>query len=77
MDLSKAFYTIHRATLIEDLRQIVEKDETHIMKILLENIEYTVTCGKSFSEPFVTNTGSPQGDSFNTVFFIFLDTFIT
>lgn len=40
------------------------------MKILLENIEYTARCGKSSSEPFKTNTGSPQGDSFSAVLYI-------
>ncbi|OAF65370.1 hypothetical protein A3Q56_06921 [Intoshia linei] len=67
MALSKD--TIYQATLIEDLKRIVEKYEFHIMKILLENIEYT-EMRKSFSEPFVTNTGYPQGNSFSAVFFI-------
>ncbi|OAF70815.1 hypothetical protein A3Q56_01405 [Intoshia linei] len=40
------------------------------MKILLENIEYTVRCGKSFCETFITNTELPPGDSFSAVFFI-------
>ena len=61
MDLSKAFETIHRKTLIEDLKHIVNKDELHIMKVMLEGTEYTVRCGNSFSQPFSTNTGSSQG----------------
>ena len=70
MDLSKAFDTIHRKTLLEDLKQIVEKDEFHIMKIMIEDIEYTVKCGQHFSKPFTTNTGSPQGDCLSAIYFI-------
>ena len=47
MDLSKAFDTIHRATLLQDLSRIVEKDELHMLKILLTNIQYKVRCGKT------------------------------
>lgn len=70
MDLSKAFDTIHRKTLIDDLKTIVNKDELHIMKLMLEGIEYTVKCGQSFSKPFTTNTGAPQGDCLSAIYFI-------
>ena len=44
MDMSKAFDTISRKTLMDDLRRIVEPDELHLIKILVEQVELIVKC---------------------------------
>ena len=71
MDLSKAFDTINRNKLIEDLRKVLDNDELHMIKILLDGVEYTVRCGDILGKPFSTNVGSPQGDCISALLFVF------
>ena len=71
MDMSKAFDTIDREILIKDLKRILEADELHIVKILLEQVKYCVKVGNTIGESFKTTTGSPQGDCLSALFFIF------
>ena len=59
--MSKAFDSINRKLLIEDLKQIIDPDELHLVKILLD-VKLAVKCGNSKSEYFDTNVGAPQGD---------------
>ena len=70
MDMSKAFDTMDREILMNLLRRIIEPDELHLVKILLEQVEYSVKVGNSVGEPFQTTTGSPQGDCLSALFFI-------
>ena len=70
MDMSKAFDTIDRATIIEELKEVVEIDELHMIKLLLEDVELIVKIGKRNSEPFKTNIGAPQGDCLSPILFI-------
>ena len=70
MDMSKAFDTVIRKTLLEDLRKILNPDELHIIKIFIEKVELSVRIGKTTGEPFTTNVGIPQGDSLSPVLFI-------
>ena len=35
LDMSKAFDSIHRATLIQELQQVINPDELHLVKLLL------------------------------------------
>ena len=37
--MSKAFDTISRDLLIEDLKEVLNNDETHLVALLLENVE--------------------------------------
>ena len=62
MDISKAFDTINRETLMNDLKNILEPDEIHMIKILLEGVQYQIKVGNTLGNTFQTNTGSPQGD---------------
>ena len=71
MDLSKAFDTINRETLINDLKNILEPDEVHMMKILLEGVQYQIKVGNTIGDAFQTNTGSPQGDCLSAILFAF------
>ena len=61
LDMSKAFDTVNRTTLLEDLKQILEHDELHLIKIMLE-VELSVKCGRSEGKHFQTDIGVPQGD---------------
>ena len=69
LDMSKAFDTVERAVLMDDLSEILYKDELHIFDILLRDVEYKVRCGQSFGENFKTNIGTPQGDCASAVLF--------
>ena len=60
LDMSKAFDTVNRKLLIEDLSKIINRDELHIISIMLQ-VELSVKCGSSTSAFFKTDTGVPQG----------------
>ena len=59
--MSKAFDSINRKLLLQDLSKIINEDELHIIQLLL-NVKLEARCGKELSEPFTTYTGAPQGD---------------
>ena len=61
LDMSKAFDTIQRKTLFEDLETTVEPDELLLFTKLL-HINLAVRCGNSTSSFFETDTGGPQGE---------------
>ena len=54
--MNKAFDSIQRATLIQDLDYIIDIDELHLVKILLD-VKLTVKCGNHISDCFQTDTG--------------------
>ena len=60
-DMSKAFDSINRTTLIKDLNKILQKDELHLVNKML-NVELSVKRGSYNSEYFKTDTDAPQGD---------------
>ena len=68
--MSKTFDSIHRAKLIEDLQNIINKDELHLIKTLL-NVKLAVKCGDHISNYFDTDTGAPQGDCASATQFTF------
>ena len=61
-DMSKAFDTIRRPQLLEDLSRVLQEDELHIFYLLLYKMDYQVQVNKTKGEPFDTDTGGPQGD---------------
>ena len=61
LDMSKAFDSILRKQLIDDLQHTINEDELYMMKRLLE-VTLKVKCGESFSNTFITDTRAPQGD---------------
>ena len=72
LDMSKAFDSINRKYLLEDLNKIINDDELQIMQILL-NVKIQVRCGNEISETFETDTGAPQEDGCSaTEFTIYL-----
>ena len=62
LDMSKAFDTIQRKELINNLQQTINADEIYLIKKMLE-VSLQVRCGDSLSDTFQTDTGTPQGDS--------------
>ena len=70
IDMSKAFDTIKRRALIKDLQKILDPDEVHIIRQLLD-VKLSVRCEKEDSEFFPTDTGVPQGDAFSANQFTF------
>ena len=61
LDMSKAFDTVNRDILINELNNTLNRDELNIIKIML-NTELEVRCGNYTSSFFKTDTGVPQGD---------------
>ena len=68
-DMSRAFDTVNRKMLMEDLSSILEAYELHIAKLLLEDVSLTVRCGTHYGENFTTNIGTPQGDCASPILF--------
>ena len=69
--MSKAFDTIDRAALMNDLSEVLEPDELHMFYILLKDVEIEVKVNNINGAPFITNVGSPQGDSASAFLFIY------
>ena len=63
--MSKAFDTINRKKLVEELQEVLNEDEVHI-KILL-SVELSVQNGKTKGESFQTDVGTPQGDCLSAI----------
>ena len=61
LEISKALDTVDTAILLKDLKTILDPDELHLIKIML-NTEITVQCETEESDFFKTNAGAPQGD---------------
>ena len=70
LDMSKAFDSINRTILLDELSNILDPDEIHLVSILL-NTELQVRIGKEETEYFKTNTGVPQGDGYSAQEFTF------
>jgi hypothetical protein len=70
LDMSKAFDTIQRGTLFEDLKDVLEKDELYLIHLLLNDVEIAVKLENEIGEFFKSLIGSPQGDAASALFFI-------
>ena len=69
LDMSKAFDTIDRKTLLNELGEILNQDEVHLMKLLL-SVNLSVRIGDT-GDRFATDTGAPQGDCLSALEFTF------
>ena len=69
MDMSKAFDTVSRPTLINDLKQILMSDELHLIKLLIQNVQLSVKIKGRTGPFFMTNVGTPQGDGLSPILF--------
>ena len=70
MDMSRAFDTVSRSKLMDTLSNVLERDELHMMKLLIQDVQFIVRCGIHTGEPFTTNIGTPQGDCLSPILFI-------
>ena len=69
LDMSKAFDTVKRATLMKDLKYILEEDELHMIYGLINNVKLRVRCQNDTGNIIKTNIGIPQGDCLSPVLF--------
>ena len=69
LDMSKAFDTIERGKLFEILKKILDEDELHLMKVLLQEVQLQVRIGNQRGKAVKTNIGVPQGDCLSPVLF--------
>ena len=71
IDMSAAFDTIDRNQLLNIIATIVNEDELRIIRFLLSNTKIkTRINGATKANTFVSNVGTPQGDSLSPVLFI-------
>ena len=68
--MSKAFDAINRKTLLEELSEVLNEDELHLITILL-SVQLAVRNESTLSEYFPTDTGAPQGDCLSAIQFTF------
>ena len=61
LDILKAFGTVDSAILLKNLKAILDPDQLHLIKIML-NIELIVRCETEESDFFKTDTGVSKGD---------------
>ena len=68
--MSAAFDRIKRNVLIEDLQEILNPDELHIVSLLLKHVQIAIKIQNEIGPFFDFVIGSPQGDSASAIFFI-------
>ena len=71
-DMSKAFDTISRKLLFENLEKYIESDEVFYLSILTNKSELKVCVGATIADPFQTLAGIMQGEyCLSAVLFIY------
>ena len=70
LDMSRAFDTVKRKNLIQMLKQVLDQDELHLVKLLVKDVTLQVRCDNKLGEAINTNVGVPQGDCLSPIFFI-------
>jgi hypothetical protein len=70
IDMSRAFDTIDRLKLLDELRSIVDLDSWRMIAALLNHTTLQAKIKTALSNPIETNIGAPQGDSLSPVLFI-------
>ena len=71
LDMSKAFDTVNRKTLIKELEKILKPDEIHLLAILTNRPLISIHLDGETGEGFNTHVGICQGDCLSAVLFIF------
>ena len=59
LNMLKAFDTVNRSTLMQELANVLDPDELHIIN-LLTNTQLRIWCGNEKSNAFETDTSVPQ-----------------
>jgi hypothetical protein len=60
MDMSKAFDTVDRKTLIRNLKDVINPDELYITASLLQDVKLSVRIEGRAGKSFETTIGEPQ-----------------
>ena len=73
IDMSKAFDSVNRKTLLENLKIILCESKMRMMYLLINNAKLKVRkwVGGSLGEEILTNIGAAQGDCLPALLFIF------
>ena len=71
LDMSRAFDTIDRGCLLQDLSKVLEPDELHLVSLLLRDVQLQVYHDGVTGKAFTPDIGSPQGDCASPIWFIF------
>ena len=69
LDLTKAFDSINRATLIKIFEEILPEDELRLNTWIISNINLKVHHKNQSTDYFSTNMGTPQGDTSSPIYF--------
>eukprot|EP00795_Rhopilema_esculentum_P017828 gene17828-9525_t len=69
IDMSKAFDTVNRKTLIEDLKHIVNKEELYILSKMINDTEIQVKIDGEVGQQFRTTEGVAQGEGLSPILF--------
>ena len=67
----KAFDTVDREILFEELEQTLQEDELHILSKITNTPEIKVRVGQTTGESFTSTICILQGDYANAIFFIY------
>ena len=71
LDMSKAFDTVSRKKLLNDLKNLLNQDEYHMLSILILDVKLRVKVGDHEGEEIITEVGIAQGDCLSAILFIF------
>ena len=71
IDMSKAFDTVNRKLLLQELEKVLQPDEVHLLSILTNRPTLTVTLDGEKGEGFETYVGICQEDCLSAVLFIY------
>ena len=69
--MSKAFDTVNRNTLPDDLQEALDEDELYLLSILTNRPQIQVKIGKQCGDMFETLVGVGQGNVLSAILFIF------
>ena len=61
LDMSKAFDTVNRSTLMQELTKVLDPDELHLINVIT-NTQLKIRCRNEKSNAFEKDTGVLQGD---------------
>ena len=70
LDMSKAFDTVNRKILFEELQEILDEDEMYLISVLNNRPKIQVKIGNKIGDAFETLVGIMQGDVLSAILFI-------